>query len=44
MYEEVTAGEREVCNEELHSFYSSPYSVIIRMIKPRGVKWMGYVA
>jgi hypothetical protein len=29
-------------NEELHKFYSSPS--IIRMIKPRRMRWAGHVA
>jgi hypothetical protein len=39
---EVTGGWRELHNEELHNFYSSPS--IIRMIKSRRMRWAGHVA
>jgi hypothetical protein len=39
--EEVTGGWRKLCNEELHNFYSS--SNIIKMIKPRRMRWAGHV-
>jgi hypothetical protein len=38
--EEVSRGWRKLHNEE-HNLYSSP--VIIRMIKPRRMRWEGYV-
>jgi hypothetical protein len=38
----VTGGWRKLCNKELHNLYSSPS--IIRMIKPRRMRWAGYVA
>jgi hypothetical protein len=40
--DEVTGGWRKLHNEELHNFYSSPS--IVRMIKPRVMRWAGYVA
>jgi hypothetical protein len=40
--DEVTGGWRKLHNEELHNLYSSPS--IIRMIKPRRVRWVGHVA
>jgi hypothetical protein len=40
--DEVTGGWRKLHNEELHNLYSSP--CIIRMIKPRGIRWTGHVA
>jgi hypothetical protein len=40
--DEVTGGWRKLHNEELHNLYSSPS--IIRMIKPRKMKWAGHVA
>jgi hypothetical protein len=39
--DEATGGWRKLHNEELHSLYSSPS--IIRMIKPRRMKWAGHV-
>jgi hypothetical protein len=38
----VTAGWRELHNEELHNLYSSPS--IIRMIKSKKLRWTGHVA
>ncbi|PNF19216.1 hypothetical protein B7P43_G08967, partial [Cryptotermes secundus] len=40
--DEVTGGWRKLHNEELHNLYSSPS--IIRIIKPKRMKWAGYVA
>jgi hypothetical protein len=40
--EKVTGGWRTLHNVELHNLYSSPS--IIRMIKPRRMKWEGHVA
>jgi hypothetical protein len=40
--DEVTRGWRKLHNEELHNLYSSPS--IIRMIKPRRMRWAGLVA
>jgi hypothetical protein len=40
--DEVTIGCRKLHNEELHNLYSSPS--IIRMIKPRRMRWAGHVA
>jgi hypothetical protein len=40
--EEVTRDWRELHNEELHNFYSSPN--IIRMYKSRRSRWAGHVA
>jgi hypothetical protein len=37
----VTGGCRKLHNEELHSLYSS--LSIIRMIKPRRMRWAGHV-
>jgi hypothetical protein len=37
----ATGGWRKLHNEELHSLYSSQR--IIRMNKPRRMRWMGYV-
>jgi hypothetical protein len=37
--DEVTRGWRKLHNEELHNVYSS--SSIIRMIKPRRMRWAG---
>jgi hypothetical protein len=42
MIDEVTGGWRKLHNEELHNLYSPPS--IIRMIKPREVRWAGHVA
>jgi hypothetical protein len=39
--DEVTGGWRKLHNEHLHNLYSSP--IIIRMIKPRGMRWEGHV-
>jgi hypothetical protein len=39
---EVTGDWRKLHNEELHKLYSSP--ILIRMIKPRRIRWAGYVA
>jgi hypothetical protein len=38
----VTGGWRKLHNEELHDLYSSPS--IIRIIKPRRMRWAGHVA
>jgi hypothetical protein len=38
----VTGGWRKLHNEELHDFYSSPS--IIRIIKWRGMVWVGHMA
>jgi hypothetical protein len=38
----VTGGWRKLHREELHNLYSSP--IIIRMIKPRRMRWAGHVA
>jgi hypothetical protein len=40
--DKVTGGWRKLHNEELHNLYSSPS--IIRMIKPRRMRWEGHVA
>jgi hypothetical protein len=40
--DEVTGGWRKLHNEELHGLYSSPS--IIRVIKARKMRWVGYVA
>jgi hypothetical protein len=40
--DEVMGGWRKLHNEELHNLYSSPS--IIRMIKPRRMRWPGHVA
>jgi hypothetical protein len=40
--DEVTGGWRKLHNEELHNLYSPP--IIIRIIKSRGMRWVGYVA
>jgi hypothetical protein len=40
--DEVIGGWRKLHNEELHNLYSSPN--IIRMIKPRRMRWAGHVA
>jgi hypothetical protein len=39
---EVAGGWRKLHNEELHDLYSSPS--IIRIIKSRSMRWVGYVA
>jgi hypothetical protein len=38
----VMGGWRKLHNEELHNLYSSPS--IIRIIKPRRMRWAGHVA
>jgi hypothetical protein len=40
--DEVTGGWRKLHNGELHNLYSSPS--IVRMIKSRRMRWVGYVA
>jgi hypothetical protein len=40
--EEVEGGWRRLHNGELHDLYASPY--IIRMIKPRMMRWAVHVA
>jgi hypothetical protein len=40
--DEVKGGRRKLYNEELHNVYSSPS--IIRMIRSRRMRWIGYVA
>jgi hypothetical protein len=40
--EEVTGGQREQHDEELHNLYSSPNN--IRVIRSRRVRWLGHVA
>jgi hypothetical protein len=40
--DEVIEGWRNLHNRELHKWYSSPS--IIRMIKSRRMRWVGYVA
>jgi hypothetical protein len=40
--DEVTGEWRELHNEELHHFYSSPD--IIRQVKSRRMRWAGHVA
>jgi hypothetical protein len=40
--DKVTGGWRKLHNEELRDLYSSPS--IIRMIKPRRMRWAGHVA
>jgi hypothetical protein len=39
--DEMTGDWRKLHNEEICNFYSSPS--IIRMIKSRGMRWVGYV-
>jgi hypothetical protein len=39
--DEVTGDWRKLHNEELHKLYSSN---IIKMIKPRRMRWAGHVA
>jgi len=39
---EMTGGWRRPQNEELHNLYTSPN--IIRVIKSRGMRWVGHVA
>jgi hypothetical protein len=38
----VIGGWRKLHNDELHNLYSSPS--IIRIIKPRRMRWAGHVA
>jgi hypothetical protein len=38
---EAVRGWKKLCNEELHSMYSSPN--VIRMIKSRRMRWAGHV-
>jgi hypothetical protein len=40
--DEVTGEWRKLHNEELHDLYSSPS--IIRIIKPRRMRWAGHIA
>jgi hypothetical protein len=40
--DEVTGGWRKLHNEELHSLYSSPSTVMV--IKARRMRWAGHVA
>jgi hypothetical protein len=40
--DEATGDWRELHNVELHNLYPSPS--IIRVIKPRGMRWAGHVA
>jgi hypothetical protein len=40
--DEVTGEWRELHNEEVHIFYSSPN--VIRQIKSRKIRWVGHVA
>jgi hypothetical protein len=40
--DEVTGEWRKLHNKELHNLYSSPN--IIRMIKPKRMRWAGHVA
>jgi hypothetical protein len=40
--DEVMGGWRKLLNEELHDLYSPPS--IIRIIKPRRIRWAGHVA
>jgi hypothetical protein len=40
--DEVTGEWRKQHNEELHDSYSSPS--IIRIMKPRRIRWVGHVA
>jgi hypothetical protein len=40
--EEVAEGWRRLHNEQLHNLYTSPN--IIRVIKSRGMEWVGHVA
>jgi hypothetical protein len=39
--DEVTGDWRKLHNEELHNLYSSPN--IIRLIKPKRMRWAGHV-
>jgi hypothetical protein len=38
----VTGDEMELCKVELHNLHSSPN--IIRINKPRGMRWSGHAA
>jgi hypothetical protein len=40
--DQVTGGWREVHNEELHNFYTSPS--IITIIKSKRMRWAGHIA
>jgi hypothetical protein len=40
--DEITGGWRKLQNEELHNLYSFP--IVIRMIKPRKMRWAGQLA
>jgi hypothetical protein len=40
--DEFAGGWRKLHNEELHDSYSSP--CIIRIMKPRRMRWTGHVA
>jgi hypothetical protein len=40
--DEATGGWRKLHNEELYGLYSSPS--ILRVIKPRRMRWAGHVA
>jgi hypothetical protein len=42
MMDEVTGEWRKLHNEEIRDLYSSPS--IIRIIKPRKMRWVGHVA
>jgi hypothetical protein len=39
---DVIGSWRKLHNEELHNFYSSP--TIIRLVKPKRMRWTGHVA
>jgi hypothetical protein len=39
---EIKGGWRKLHNKKLHDLYSSPS--MIRMIKPRRIRWSGHVA
>jgi hypothetical protein len=42
--DEVTGEWRKLHNKELRDLYSSPSIIIIRIIKPRRMRWAGRVA
>jgi hypothetical protein len=42
--EEITGGWRKLHNGVFHRLHSSPNTRIIRVIKPRSVRFMGHVA